>query len=170
MRRNAHEMGAVFGGRMPSPHACVPGGFTSTVDRGADQRVSRVARLAAHFIRATYVPDAEAIGAVYSDYYSIGGGYKDLLAFGVFEQVNAGHELAAQARDRQRRDRQDGRARRERDHRAGAQLLVRGHATNLKPASGRTDPVYPKGRPTRGSRPRATRASRTRSGRWHACG
>src|SRR5512139_140005 len=25
-RRRAHEMGAVFGGRMPSPHACVPGG------------------------------------------------------------------------------------------------------------------------------------------------
>jgi len=30
MRRKAHEMGAVFGGRLPHPPAFVPGGFTTT--------------------------------------------------------------------------------------------------------------------------------------------
>jgi len=31
-RRKAHEMGAIFGGRMPHPPTYVPGGFTTTVD------------------------------------------------------------------------------------------------------------------------------------------
>ncbi len=33
-RREAHEMGAIFGGKMPSSHTYIPGGFTATPEPG----------------------------------------------------------------------------------------------------------------------------------------
>ena len=44
MRRKAHEMGALFGGRLPHPPAFVPGGFTTTPPAGSDQQVPGVHR------------------------------------------------------------------------------------------------------------------------------
>lgn len=89
-RRRAHEMGAVFGGRMPSPHTLVPGGYTNVPT--ADKITAFKTQLTwlTNFINTIYVPDVTAVATVYSDYKSIGKGWGNLLAFGVFDQNAAG--------------------------------------------------------------------------------
>ncbi len=90
IRRKAHEMGALFGGRMPHPPSYIPGGFTTTPTS------SRIARFKAYineiipFIRDTYIADAEALSALYDDYFTLGKGTENLLAFGVFDLDAAG--------------------------------------------------------------------------------
>jgi hydrogenase large subunit len=65
MRRTAHEMGALFGGRLPHPPAFVPGGFTNSV------RPDRIASFQAYlatlipFIQDTYLPDVDALASYY---------------------------------------------------------------------------------------------------------
>lgn len=89
-RRHAHEMGAVFGGKMPSSHTFVPGGFTAPViPERIDQFQQHLSTLTT-FIKNTYIPDVKAVGEVYSDYLGIGSGCKNLMAYGVFEEDNAG--------------------------------------------------------------------------------
>ena len=90
MRRKAHEMGALFGGRLPHPPAYIPGGFT------AQPRADRITKFKSYlnelisFIQNTYIPDVELLGTYYDDYFSIGRGSGNLLAFGVFDQDSAG--------------------------------------------------------------------------------
>ena len=56
MTRKAHEMGAIFGGRMPDPAAYIPGGFTTT------PRADRITKFKAYlrelipFIQNVYQP------------------------------------------------------------------------------------------------------------------
>jgi hydrogenase large subunit len=90
MTRKAHEMGALFGGRMPDPVAYIAGGFTAT------PRADRIAKFQAYlgelipFISNVYLPDVNTVKQIYSDYTSIGRGYGNLLAFGVFDLDAAG--------------------------------------------------------------------------------
>jgi hydrogenase large subunit len=85
MTRKAHEMGALFGGRMPHPPTYLPGGFTTT------PRPERIAKFRTYlgellaFIQGVYLKDADALAKVYADYLSIGRGPGNLLAFGVFD-------------------------------------------------------------------------------------
>ena len=86
VRRRAHEMGAVFGGKMPSAHTFIPGGFTSTPTS------ERIGKMREHldwlldFIRNIYVPDVELLAQVYADHFQIGEGCRNLMAYGVFQQ------------------------------------------------------------------------------------
>lgn len=88
-RRRAHEMGAIFGGRMPSPHTYIPGGFTAV------PKEDRISDFQGHlnwlldFTRNVYIPDVEALSAIYDDYFSVGQGCSKLLAYGVFDLDNA---------------------------------------------------------------------------------
>ncbi len=90
MTRKAHEMGALFGGRMPDPAAYIAGGFTTT------PRADRISKYKAYlnellpFIQNVYLPDVAALRSVYSDYNTIGRGYGNLLAFGVFDLNSSG--------------------------------------------------------------------------------
>ncbi len=90
MTRKAHEMGALFGGRMPDPVAYVAGGFTAT------PRPDRILKYQSYlaelipFIRNTYLPDVTGLSQAYPDYSSIGTGYGNLLSFGVFDLDAAG--------------------------------------------------------------------------------
>ncbi|MBM3302009.1 MAG: nickel-dependent hydrogenase large subunit, partial [Deltaproteobacteria bacterium] len=72
MRRLAHEMLAVFGGKMPHDCAIVPGGVTEhpTVDKitGFLWRLNRIRS----FIDSTYIPDVIAVAKAYPDYFEIG--------------------------------------------------------------------------------------------------
>lgn len=84
MRKKAHEMLAVFGGRMPGQRAIVPGGVTETVD--AEKIINFKFRLLEliDFIDNIYVPDVLAVADVYKDWLDIGRGCRNLLAFGAF--------------------------------------------------------------------------------------
>jgi len=90
MRRRAHEMGALFGGKLPHPPAFIPGGFT------AIPRRERISAYRGHlqdligFIQDSYIPDAELLAAQYQDYFSLGQGHGHLLSYGVFDLDDAG--------------------------------------------------------------------------------
>ena len=91
MRRKAHEMGALFGGRLPHPPAYLPGGFTTQPNA---VRISKFKSYLAElipFIQNTYIKDVQALGLVYHDYYTIGSGHGNLLAFGVFDLDSLGN-------------------------------------------------------------------------------
>ena len=91
-RRLAHSMGAIFAGRMPTPHATMPGGYSAvpTADRIA--RFRNQLNTLTRFIERTYVPDAEALATVYDDYRAIGVGPENLLSFGVFQLDDYGDQ------------------------------------------------------------------------------
>jgi hydrogenase large subunit len=88
-RRKAHEMGAVFGGKMPNSSSYIPGGFTAVPTLADITRFRNYLNELKDFISNTYIPDVERVGEVYSDYYQIGSGSGNLLAFGVFEMDDA---------------------------------------------------------------------------------
>ena len=104
MRRKAHEMGALFGGRLPHPPAFVPGGFTTT------PRPERITKFKAYvtefiaFIDKTYLPDVDLLERYYgsgtsyaADYAKIGRGRGNLLAYGVFDLDAAGQQKLLKA-------------------------------------------------------------------------
>jgi len=88
-RRQAHEMGAVFGGRMPSSSSFIPGGFTTVPTIADIDKFRHYLISLADFIKNTYLPDVEAVGNVYGDYFDIGAGSNNLMAYGVFEMDDA---------------------------------------------------------------------------------
>lgn len=89
MRRRCHEIGALFGGKLPHTPSYIAGGFTAvprqtTMDAfnaGLDEILA--------FIAARYLPDVERLSSLYNDYFFIGRGYGNLLSYGVFELDNA---------------------------------------------------------------------------------
>ena len=144
MRRMAHEMGALFGGRLPHPPAFVPGGFTNSV------RPDRIANFQAYlavlipFIQNTYIPDVAALASYYPDYYNIGRGAGNLLAYGVFDLDGTGSNkllrsgqvlnggVVAQTMDPRQITEQV------------AYSWYANSTDNLRPSSGQTVPQYPK--------------------------
>ncbi|NLF41020.1 nickel-dependent hydrogenase large subunit [bacterium] len=90
MRRLAHEMGAIYGGRLPHSPGFIAGGFTavsSAENKSAFQ--AKLTQLTA-FIRDVYLPDARLLASLYSDYYTIGKGFGNLISFGTFDLDTAG--------------------------------------------------------------------------------
>jgi len=86
MRRNAHQMGAVFGGRMPSSPTLVPGGCTSDVTAAKVTQFQALLAPLRDFINNVLVPDSAAICELFPQYLTIGQGCGNLLAYGVFDQ------------------------------------------------------------------------------------
>lgn len=144
MRRKAHEMGALFGGRLPHPPAFVPGGFTTT------PRPDRIAEFQAYiadlilFIQNTYLPDVDTVARHYTDYFAIGRGRGNLLAYGVFDLDAAGGSRLL------RRGRVTAGATKVQtvDFNAITEQVTFSwydqRADNLNPAAGSTLPQYPK--------------------------
>ncbi|MEW6570322.1 MAG: nickel-dependent hydrogenase large subunit [Nitrospirota bacterium] len=93
IRRMAHEMGAVFGGRMPHPPAYVPGGFTEVPTSTQMSQFKTYLNGILSFINNAYIPDVEKIAAVYSDYYTMGSGSGTLMAYGVFDLNSVGNNM-----------------------------------------------------------------------------
>ena len=99
IRRQAHQMGAIFGGKLPCSPIFVPGGSTEVV---TPQKIEDFGDLLAEirtFIDDTYVPDVLAVAGIFSDYYTIGQGCGNLLAYGVFDLDDTGEsKLLARGR------------------------------------------------------------------------
>lgn len=98
MRRLAHEMLAIFGGKMPHNSAIVPGGVTEhpTVDKiaGFLWRLNRVR----DFIDSVYIPDVIAVAKTYPDYFQIGDGPGNYLSYGVFDLEGENPDYARRER------------------------------------------------------------------------
>jgi len=92
VRRKAHEMLAVFGGRMPHEIAIAPGGATQapTVDRIVGYKMRLVELF--DFIDNVYLPDVIALAKLFPAAARTGVGYGNYLSYGVFEEVEDGSE------------------------------------------------------------------------------
>jgi hydrogenase large subunit len=144
MTRKAHEMGALFGGRMPDPPAYIAGGFTAT------PRADRITKFKAYlselttFINTVYLPDVNTLKLAYPDYTTIGGGYGNLLSFGVFDlDAQGSSKLLKRGRSvnaSQTVNTVDVNQITE----AVTYSWYNDATTNLRPAAGQTAPQYPK--------------------------
>ena len=84
MRRQAHEMAAIFAGRMPGLSAIQAGGFTTKPTSSMISNFTNYLNTLIGFINNNYIPDAQLLSSVYSDYHQIGVG-GNLIAYGVFD-------------------------------------------------------------------------------------
>jgi hydrogenase large subunit len=98
MRRLCQEMLAIFGGKMPHNSSMVPGGVTEnpTVDKiaGFLWRLNKIR----HFVDTVYIPDVLAVAKTYPDYFEIGAGPGNFLAYGVFELDGTNPDYAKRKR------------------------------------------------------------------------
>lgn len=144
-RRRAHEMGALFGGRMPHPHSYIPGGFTAVPTSDRITRFHGHLDWLINFIETVYLPDVQMLANVYPEYKVVGDGYRNLLAYGAFD-LNDGSTTRLFKRGLVRAASPN----------SVQTLAVKkitesvsyswydGTTNNLAPANGSTKPVYPK--------------------------
>jgi hydrogenase large subunit len=85
IRLKAHELSAIWSGKMPHVASIVPGGVTITPR--IDNITTSLWRLKelTEFIDNVYIPDVVTLAGVYRDYFHIGGGNRNLLTFGLFD-------------------------------------------------------------------------------------
>lgn len=100
MRRKAHQMGAIFGAKLPCAPTFVPGGCTETVTSAKISDFRKLltdAEQICDFINTVYIPDVEAVASLFPQYLQIGRGCGNLLAYGVFDlDSNGDTKLLAQ--------------------------------------------------------------------------
>lgn len=98
IRRKAHEMLAIFGGKMPHNVGIISGGVTEkpTVDKITNflWRLNEIRE----FINNIYLPDVIFVAKKYSDYFEIGKGCKNYLAYGVFDLESTTKDLLKRKR------------------------------------------------------------------------
>ncbi len=100
MRRKAHEMGALFGGKLPMPASFVAGGCTETAGGRSRTSFRTLLTEIREFIDTTYLPDLELLGTRFPDYFHLGRGPGNLLAYGVFDLDGEGStKLLGRGRD-----------------------------------------------------------------------
>lgn len=84
-RRDAHVMGAIFGGKLPCAPTFVPGGCTETPTQEKIEAFRALLAGITDFIDNTYIPDVQAVAGAFPQYAGIGQGCGNLLAYGVFD-------------------------------------------------------------------------------------
>ncbi len=82
--KSAHEMLAVLGGKAPHNHGIFIGGITSQATIDKIIKLKSILHTIQQFIDDRMLPDVYTIADYYKDYFSIGGGYGNLLSFGCF--------------------------------------------------------------------------------------
>ena len=90
MRRKAHQMGAIFGGRLPCTSTFVVGGNTEVA---TDEKISAFRALLTElrsFVDNVLIADTQALAAAFPAYASIGTGCGNLIAYGVFDLNGSG--------------------------------------------------------------------------------
>jgi hydrogenase large subunit len=85
MRRKAHEMGAIFGAKMPHPATIQAGGVTVKPTSSMIDAFANYLNELQQFIDYSYVPDVQLLKSVYADYCQIGQGHGNLMSYGVFD-------------------------------------------------------------------------------------
>jgi len=90
MRRKAHQMGAIVGGRLPCTPTFVAGGSTEVPDATKISNFRTLLSELRGFIDTVYVPDVLAVAGLFPQYYQLGKGPGNLLAYGVFDLNAAG--------------------------------------------------------------------------------
>lgn len=90
MRAKAHQMVAIFAGKMPHMATIVPGGVTEHItSKKIAQCRSKLSELRVFYENA-YTQDVLAVAGAFPDYASLGKGCGNYLSFGVFTDVVGG--------------------------------------------------------------------------------
>lgn len=89
MRRIAHEMGAVFGAKLPMPPSFLAGGFSAVPNAARISTFKSKLNTLTSFIKNSYLNDVQTIATLYPEYSKIGKGHGNLLAFGAFDGGNS---------------------------------------------------------------------------------
>jgi hydrogenase large subunit len=76
---------AILGGKMPHTAVFEPGGVTTVPKADMLTRFRNYLNPIISFIDNVYQADVDLLGQTYPEYYNIGRGYGNLLAFGVFD-------------------------------------------------------------------------------------
>ncbi len=84
VRRIAHQMVALFGGRMPHVHGIVPGGATQIPTKEALTEYAARFKVVQDFVNNKYLPVTYLVGSVYKDLFKQGHGSMNASCFGVF--------------------------------------------------------------------------------------
>ncbi|NLI12509.1 nickel-dependent hydrogenase large subunit [Pelotomaculum propionicicum] len=85
VRKKAHEMGAIFGAKMPHVTSFTAGGVTEHVTPEKITQYKNYLQEITAFIDNVYIPDALAVTKAYDDWFTIGTGCKNMLAYGAFK-------------------------------------------------------------------------------------
>jgi Ni,Fe-hydrogenase I large subunit len=82
IRRKAHEMLAIFGGKIPHCQTLFAGGVATQLN--LEKIISFKSRLAEvkSFIDNVYIPDVVAVASLYPDYFKIGKGVGNFISYG----------------------------------------------------------------------------------------
>lgn len=90
IRRKAHQMGAIFGGRMPCAASFVVGGATDVVTSDKISAFRSLLTEVRAFVESSLVPDARTLGTLFPTYFQIGAGCGNLLVYGGFDLDSGG--------------------------------------------------------------------------------
>ncbi|MFF5994659.1 nickel-dependent hydrogenase large subunit [Lysinibacillus sp. KU-BSD001] len=82
--RSAHEMLAVLGGKAPHNHGVFIGGITTKATSDKVVHIDSILQKIKVFIDEKMIPDVYDIAYYYPEYYKMGGGYGNLLSYGLF--------------------------------------------------------------------------------------
>ena len=92
MRALAHQMAALFAGKMPHVASLVPGGVT---EQATAQKIAAYGAMLHElrtFIDQCYLPDVLAVAAAFPDYFKLGKGCGNFLAYGGFLESDDGKD------------------------------------------------------------------------------
>jgi hydrogenase large subunit len=97
-RRTAHEMVAIFGGKMPHQVGIVVGGAAEQPT--SDKIAAYLSKLESlrRFVSDVYLPDILSLAQTYSDYFAIGAGPKRWLSYGGLDLETSNTDLLARKR------------------------------------------------------------------------
>lgn len=84
MSRAAHDMVTIFGGRIPHNHGILAGGATVTPNGDNIRMFLSMLSRVRNFIENKMMSDMEKVATTYDDYYKIGIGTGNLMAYGMF--------------------------------------------------------------------------------------
>ena len=90
MRRKAHQMGALFAGRMPGVATFAPSGTTEPVTAANVTAFRALLTELRAFIDNVYLTDIQSMITLFPDWVNIGRGCGNLLSYGVFDLNAAG--------------------------------------------------------------------------------
>jgi len=87
IRIKAHQMAALFGGRMPHAIGLVPGGVTQVPTKDKIKQYRKLLKEVEKFVNSTFLPHVLAVAGAFPDYFKIGG-YDKFLSYGAFDELD----------------------------------------------------------------------------------
>jgi hydrogenase large subunit len=93
IRRKCHEFVAHFGGKMPHLVSIIVGGTSQNATPERIEACKKLLREISDFVNNEYQEDTQLLARIYGDYFKLGQGCGNLLAFGAFPMDDANQQM-----------------------------------------------------------------------------